>query len=139
MRAPKSGSRKSRKPVVLLDRCVPKGVGAALSHFEIEHYTLADLYGVSEAQQITDVEWIKDSAAHGWLALTQNFRIARVAHEAAAVRDNNARILSYHRADLTKEAKSLVLGRHLQTLRRLYDHSGPAFWRVSPRTTIKDI
>ncbi|WP_169833952.1 hypothetical protein [Rhodococcus phenolicus] len=124
---------------MLLDRCVPRGVGAALTHFEIEHRTLADLYGPAHAQHVTDVEWIEASAAEGMLALTQNFRIARVPHEATAVRTSGARILSYHRADLTKEAKSLVLGRHLQTLRRLHDHPGPAFWRVSPRDILRDI
>ncbi|WP_420833208.1 hypothetical protein [Rhodococcus aetherivorans] len=124
---------------MLLDRCVPAGVGAALKHFEIEYRTLADLYGPGYAQKVTDVEWIQESGMQGMLALTQNFRIARVPHEAEAVRRHGARVLSYHRADLTKEAKSLVLGRHLQTLRRLHDHSGPAFWRVSPRDILRDI
>ncbi|SEB36497.1 hypothetical protein SAMN04490220_0406 [Rhodococcus jostii] len=132
-------SRKSRRPVVLLDRCIPPGVGKALTHFDIEHRTLDDIYGHGVGQDIEDVRWIEDSAAEGLIALTQNFRIARVHHEAEAIRTFGARVLSYHRASLTKEAKALILGRHMQTVRRLHDHSGPAFWRVSPLNVLRDI
>lgn len=134
-----SGSPRLRKPIVLLDRCIPPGVGKALKHFDIEYRTLDDIYGVGVGQEIDDVTWITDSATHGLIALTQNFKIAQVQHEAQAIRDNGARILSYHRASLTKESKSLILGRHLQTMRRLYDHTGPAFWRVSPKQVLRDI
>lgn len=133
-----SGSRRSRKPVVLLDRCIPPGVGAALSHFGAEHRTLYDMYG-PRSQSVADVEWIEDSANEGLVVLTQNFRIARVPHEAEAVRKFGARVLSYHRAQLTKEAKALILGRHMQTLRRLHEHEGPAFWRVRPDGMSRDI
>ncbi|BDD80289.1 hypothetical protein TPB0596_00520 [Tsukamurella pulmonis] len=124
---------------MLLDRCVPEGVGKALIHFDMDYVTLADVYGVDEAQTITDVEWIHKCGDEGWIALTQNFRIPRVLHEADAIRESGARILCYHRANLTKEAKALVLGRHLQAVRRVYDHTGPAFWRISPRNVITDI
>lgn len=135
----RGSSVKSRKPVVLLDRCIPSGVGKALTHFDIEYRTLDDIYGVGVGQEIEDVTWIEDSAKQGLIALTQNFRIARVQHEAQAIREHGARVLSYHRASLTKESKALILGRHLQTMRRLHDHTGPAFWRVSPRDVLRDI
>lgn len=135
-----SGSLSSRKrPFVLLDRCVPDGVGKALEHFEIPFTTLAKEYGRDEAQRLTDVEWIRDSAANGWIALTQNFKIPRVAHEAAAIRDCGARILCYHRANLTKEAKSLILGRHMRAIQKAHLHEGPAFWRIAPKQITYDI
>ncbi|WP_431816890.1 hypothetical protein [Gordonia jacobaea] len=135
-----SGSRGSRKrPTVLLDRCVPDGVGRALNHFDIDYVALADVYGAGAAQEVTDVEWINRSAELGWIALTQNFKIPRVPHEAAAIRDSGARVLCYHRANLTKEAKSLILGRHILAVRRVVDHRGAAFWRISPRDVLRDI
>lgn len=135
-----TGSRGSRKrPTVLLDRCVPAGVGRALNHFDIDYVALTDVYGDSGAQEVTDVEWINYSAERGWVALTQNFRIPRVEHEAAAIRDSGARVLCYHRANLTKEAKSLILGRHMLAVRRVIDHRGAAFWRISPRDVLHDI
>lgn len=135
-----SGSRSSRKrPTVLLDRCVPDGVGRALNHFDISYQTLAAVYGADRAQSVTDVEWIRDSAENGWVALTQNFKIPRVEHEAEAILSSGARILCYHKANLTKEAKSLVLGRHMLAVRRAFDHTGAAFWRISPRNVLRDI
>lgn len=125
--------------MVLLDRCVPPGVGAALNHFEIDFRTLADVYGDDGAQRVADVEWIRDSAAQGWLALTQNFKIPRVAHEAAAIREHSARILCYSKANLTREAKGLILGRHLRTLKQLGEQSTAAFWRMSPQKVHRDI
>ncbi|BDY31445.1 PIN-like domain-containing protein [Mycolicibacterium mageritense] len=125
--------------MVLLDRCVPPGVGAALNHFDIDFKTLADIYGRDGAQSVADVDWIRDSAAQGWLALTQNFKIPRVAHEAAAIREHSARILCYHKANLTREAKGLILGRHLRALGQLVDHSSAAFWRIAPRGIHRDI
>lgn len=134
------GSRGSRnRPTVLLDRCVPEGIGRALNHFDIDYVTLADAYGADRAQNIDDVDWIKDSAGYGWIALTQNFKIPRVAHEADAIRDSGARVLCYHRANLTKEAKALILGRHMLAVRRVIDHRGAAFWRISTRNILRDI
>lgn len=135
-----NGSRRSpRRPTVLLDRCVPDGVGRALNYFDIEFRTLAQIYGNDEAQKLADVDWIADSARNGWIALTQNFKIPRVAHEADAIRESGARILCYHRANLTKEAKSLILGRHMRAVRKVHLNEGPAFWRISPKAIIHDI
>lgn len=84
-----NSSRRSRKaPIVLLDRCIPDTVGAALKHFDISFTTLAREYGTDEAQHVQDVDWIRDVGMQGWIALTQNFRIARVPHESAAVREH---------------------------------------------------
>ena len=123
-------SKKSRKRTILLDRCVPPAVGEALLHFGYDYQTLDEVYG--DGSLVPDVQWIKDSGLSRIVVLTQNYKIFTVSHEAEAIRRYDARVLSYHRASLTKEAKSMILGRHLRTLDRLHDHSGPAFWRVRP-------
>ncbi|UVF60316.1 hypothetical protein SEA_MURP_42 [Gordonia phage Murp] len=130
-----SSSEKSRRQLVLVDRCIPARVGAALTHFGYDYATLADWY--QEPEQVDDVVWIRDSADRGAVVLTQNFRIAKVEHEVAAIQTYGARVMSYNRADLTAELKSMMLGRHLQTLRRLSDHRGPAFWRINGQDNTK--
>ncbi|WP_093081191.1 hypothetical protein [Pseudonocardia oroxyli] len=53
-------------PRFFLDRSVGrKIVPAGLRRAGIELVTLAERYGIPEDEQVTDVQWMRDAAAHG--------------------------------------------------------------------------
>lgn len=125
----RGGSKKSRERNVLLDRCVPPSIIRALNHFQIVVQTLEDVYP-GRSQNVQDVEWIRDCGTHGWLGLTQNFRIGRTPIEKAAIVDSGAQVVTYASADLAADTRAMIYGRHLLTIRRHCQVSGPGLWKI---------
>lgn len=101
--------------------------------------TLSDAYGLTVAFTVPDEIFLAEAGHHGWIVLTQNFRMWRVAAERQAIVDNGTRVFSLANAQLTSIGKGLVFGRHLLSILRRAKRQDACFWRLYTDRTIKDL
>lgn len=89
-------------PRFFLDRSLGrKAVPAALRADGWDLITLAEHYGVPADEQVADVDWITEAAAHGWPILMKDKRIRHRHVEREAVIAYQARCFVVTRGDLT--------------------------------------
>jgi hypothetical protein len=104
---------------------------------EITAVSLAEVY--TNGERVQDIEWIRDCGREGWIALTQNFRIAHVPHEIDAIEEFRTKVFSLTRADLPAVEQGLVFGRNLLRVIRRDRRDAGCFWRIHFEKSIKDI
>jgi D-serine deaminase-like pyridoxal phosphate-dependent protein len=78
-------------------------------------------------QDTEDVEWIRDSAAHGYIAITCNPYLIGVPHEKEAILATGAKVFSISKANHTRDGRALIFGRHLLRIKRRARVDGGCF------------
>lgn len=121
-----------------MDRCLSKSFVRGLKTFGFDVVSLHDIYG-DDGTTVDDVTWIRDSAAHHYLAFTSNPKIWFVQHERAAILDSGAKVFSIANAQQSRDGKALVFGRHILSIARRRDRPGPCFWRLTPDGVTYDL
>jgi hypothetical protein len=83
-------------------------------------------------QNILDVDWIPETARHGWLIVTRDNRIIENRAEIAAVRENSAKMVALNQQDArTKWGQLEVFMTQWRSIEPLTTQPGPFIWRVS--------
>lgn len=122
-----------------MDRCLPRSTAKALAWFGHEVIHIEDYYGKQDAQFVEDVQWIRDAAKNGWTVVTANPKIVGVAHEIGLIEELEVNVFCLANAQLNKDTKAMILGRHYLTMRRRWKKSGPTFWRLHAERIHKDL
>lgn len=131
--------RLSRRTPLLLDRCIAPPMADGLRKFGYTVIPMRDHYGKNGAQFVSDVEWIRDAHANGWVVLTANPKILFTAHEIDLIEELGVRVFCLASAQHNRESRGLVIGRHLLTIQRRWIRDGPVFWRLDPGQITKDL
>lgn len=84
----------------LADRNLGKRVIAALREAGHTVHTLAEVFGESEAQLVSDEDWIAVAGGHGWAALTKDSRIRQRPAERDAVTTHDVLLFALANASL---------------------------------------
>ncbi len=94
----------------LADRNLGKRVVTTLREAGYTVHTLAEVFGESEAQLVTDENWIALAGGHGWAALTKDSRIRQRPAERDAVTTHDVLLFALANANLgfTEMADALL-------------------------------
>jgi len=104
------------------DHFVPEALRAA----GWQVVSMRERYGVVNAQDLADIDWINDASTHGEVLLTGDKAIAKRPLEAQAVVASNARVFALGNSQLTGPEKAQrFLGRESSILRRIARQPGP--------------
>jgi hypothetical protein len=82
---------------VFVDRCLPERFVEALSKFQLQVVHMNDIYP-GRAERVADEEWIVDTAANGFLALTVNPRMWTVPNQVELIRTSGASVVGCPRS-----------------------------------------
>lgn len=138
MRPMSTGSLKSHKPTIFLDRCIPPKFADGLRKFGVIVHTMSDVYG-PRAEKVGDPEWITMVGEQSWIAFTQNPAIWKMDEERQALRKSGARLFCLASAQHDFDTKGLVFGRWWLSIMRRSRRAQPCFWRVDPQNNRKDL
>ena len=121
-------------PRVFVDRSLGAiQVPALLRATGIVLTTMREHYGETQAQTVTDHEWIALTAERGWIAFHKDDNIRRNEVERQTVIDTGARMFCVPRADLTA---SDLARRYIDNLaaitRAATESAGPCIYLVYP-------
>jgi hypothetical protein len=96
--------------------------------------SMRERYGSVTAQQLADIDWIRDAASEGELLLTGDKAIAKRPLEARAVVSAHARVFALGKNQLTGQQKVERFLRHEASIfRRASTQRGPYVVSVSER------
>lgn len=96
--------------------------------------SMRERYGSVTAQDLADIDWIRDASAQGEVLLTGDKTIAKRPLEARAVVDAEARMFALGNSQLTGHVKAQrFLDRESAIFRRVKNQSGPYVVSVSER------
>ncbi|MDN5640101.1 MAG: hypothetical protein L0I17_04820 [Actinomycetia bacterium] len=131
-------SRSSKHRGFLLDRNLnPRLAWAVGQHSHLPCHTLAAIFGPDGAQKAQDVEIIEYAAAHGLTLLTGDHNLLFVKHEREAILRTGCRVFCISDPQLTRDAKALIIGRHMPQIMLHSTEDGPRFWRLYLRDNVK--
>lgn len=97
---------------------------------------MADYYG--DDQTVEDVDWLKEVAKKGWVALTHDYRIRRQSDELAVLVKHKVRLFvvkHYDREDAPQTAQR-VLGQ-LDRILAVCQQPGPFIYRITKNSVTK--
>lgn len=135
----KKDSRSSRKPTLLIDRCITPGTGQSFEKFGYKVVLMRDYYGKTREQFVEDTTWIQDAHEHGWTVITANPRILSTPHEIDLIEQLGVNVFCIGNPQGNRETRSMIIGRHLLTIQRRWKLEGPTFWRLYPHQILKDV
>lgn len=96
--------------------------------------SMRERYGSVTAQDLADIDWIRDASAAGEVLLTGDKAIAKRPLEARAVVDAKARVFALGNSQLTGQMKAQrFLDRESAIFRRVNNQYGPYVVSVSER------
>lgn len=124
---------------MLVDRCIPPSVARALDLIPmVRAVSLAEMYGDACAQQLDDELFLEEAGRRGWIVLTSNFKMWRVAAQREAIVANHTRVFALANGQLSVPAQALVFGRWVLSMRRRAQRCDACFWRLHLGATRKD-
>jgi hypothetical protein len=97
--------------------------------------TLGEIYG-NDGQHVPDVQWIRDSAANGYIVFMANPTMHSVDDERELIRSVGAKVFSIGNPNQTRDGRALIFGRHLLRVIRRANEPGPCLWRLNPKSAI---
>lgn len=127
----------AERPQILLDRCVAMSLAEVLRKSGLHCTTLAEVYGVDKAQHVEDVTWIEWAAVNGYAVITANPRILSVPYENEAIKRYGTKVFCIANPNVTKEARSFIIGRHILSILRKMKTDEACFWRLYLGSPIK--
>jgi hypothetical protein len=106
-----------------VENSVGRSVVYAFNRFTAGHGFEATLQhdlhpDMQQRQQEGDRWWIEDVAGRGFVILTCDLAIVESDDELAAVRETNAQVIAYRKADYTRWDKMRALARHWTSIER---------------------
>lgn len=115
---------------------VDRSLGAAVvprllreAGFDVE--TMRERYGERRAQEITDVDWLRDVGRARLVVLMKDKRIRTRPAEQAAVRDHRVRCFCISRGDLTGPEMAATFVSARARILRLCAEPGPFIYQIS--------
>jgi hypothetical protein len=133
-----TGSRKPRKPTILVDRCLGNSFDKAIRVLGCSAFNLEELFP-GRSEDVEDEEWIRLAGSEGWLCLTQNPRIWGVKHEREAILESGARVFSLTHGNYIADAKGVLFGRRWVSIVRRGARPEPCFWTISGEGITKQL
>jgi predicted nuclease of predicted toxin-antitoxin system len=116
----------SDRPTFYVDRCLGKAVAGALRVAGADVRVHDDHF----AQAALDAEWIPEVSAKGWVILTKDKNIRRMAGEREAVLLSSARVITLSSGNMPGAEMAALFVGHLGEIERLAASHPPPFVAV---------
>ena len=94
--------------------------------------TIAEHYGQTRAQQVTDVEWIAEASSQGWVIFSQDQKIRHNLAEKTAIRRHAAQMFCVPNGNITGRQAAQRYVDNLPAIITAAASSGPFIYGVYP-------
>ena len=88
------------------------------------------VYGAGAEQQVSDVRWVTEGAANGWVLLSKDAKMRHRSAELAAIEAAKARVFLLTNQQLTGAQQNETYLRNIHRLVRLSEKPGPYVYGV---------